>query len=411
MDNTVRDDTVRMKRKKGEKGETSPESELAVGDGAQHDAEPMSTAQLEEAKQYGREDLICHLADKIVDVAFLAVMAFVFARFVDNWLIESLRWTNLWGRLAAMYLIVTCLHFCISFPISVYGGHFLEHKFQMSNQTLAQWFWRYVKGVCLTLAFGLVLLEGLYLLITLTGFYWWLAAAGAFFLVSVVLGQLAPVLIMPLFHKIERFEDAALADRLANLAAGTGLTIEGVYRMKLSDETVKANAMLAGLGSTRRVIMGDTLLDGFNPDEIEVVFAHEIGHHVHRHIRSLLILGVLLSVSGFFVCHWLIGLWLGDGNWTSQPPVYAYPVLTLIITVFTMILAPAQNGLSRHFERQSDRYALRRTGNPNAYRSAFTKLAKLNKDDPDPHPWEIFWLHSHPPISQRLAMADQGSIH
>ncbi len=130
------------------------------------------------------------------------------------------------------------------------------------------------------MAFSLVLVLGLYWLIWLTGRWWWLAAAGAFFVVSIVLGQLAPVLILPLFYQIEKLDAPELTDRIARLAAGTGLSIEGVYRMDLSEETVKANAMLAGLGRTRRVLLGDTLLNGFSPDEIEVIFAHEIGHHV-----------------------------------------------------------------------------------------------------------------------------------
>ena len=96
-----------------------------------------------------------------------------------------------------------------------------------------------------------------------------------------------PVLILPLFYRIEKLDVPELTDRVARLAAGTGLSIEGVYRLDLSDETVKANAMLAGLGRTRRVLLGDTLLDGFTPEEIEVIFAHEIGHHVFHHIRKM----------------------------------------------------------------------------------------------------------------------------
>ena len=400
----------------GEQGAAEePKSESATepidaGPAANAQAQPMTEQELAEAKQYAREDLICDLIDKAVDIAYLAIFAFLFARPLDPWIQTSLGIDNLWGRLAVMYLILTGLHFCVSFPLSFYSGHILEHKFKMSRQTFGQWLWRYSKGVALTLVFGLAMAEGLYLVIWLTGSYWWLAAAVVFFLVSVVLGQLAPVLIFPLFYKIERFEDAELGDRMSRLAEGTGLSIEGVYRMKLSEETVKANAMLAGMGRTRRVIMGDTLLDGFSHDEIEVVFAHEIGHHVHRHIRSMLLIGVVLSLSGFLLCHWSISTW-DASDWTHRDklPVYVLPMLTLVTSVFFLLLAPLQNAISRHFERQCDRYALQRTGNAPAYRSAFTKLAKMNKDDPDPHPLEVFWLHSHPPISERLAMADQGT--
>ena len=158
-----------------------------------------------------------------------------------------------------------------------------------------------------------------------------------FFVVTVILGQLLPVLILPLFYKIERLENAELADRMARLAAGTGLSIEGVYRMGLSEETVKANAMLAGLGRTRRVLMGDTLLDHFSSDEIEVIFAHEIGHHVFRHIRKMIVAGVLYSLLGFWICDRLLCL---AGRRSSTAPVDAHrmppstlPLLMLMLTV------------------------------------------------------------------------------
>ena len=150
----------------------------------------------------------------------------------------------------------------------------------------------------------------LYWVIWLAGPWWWLAAAAVFFVVSVILGQLLPVLVLPLFYKIERLDNAELAERMARLAAGTGLSIEGVYRMGLSEETVKANAMLAGLGRTRRVLMGDTLLDQFTSDEIEVIFAHEIGHHVFRHIRKMIVAGVLYSLLGFWICDRVLAWWV-----------------------------------------------------------------------------------------------------
>ena len=132
------------------------------------------------------------------------------------------------------------------------------------------------------------------------------------------MGRIFPVLIMPLFYKIERLDAPELAERMSELAAGTGLTIEGVYRIALSEETVKANAMLAGLGRTRRVLLGDTLLNNFSPAEIAVVFAHEIGHHVFRHVRKMILLGLVISVAGFWICDRLLMGWAaaGGSRWT-----------------------------------------------------------------------------------------------
>lgn len=369
--------------------------------------EEMTASQRAEAKQYARRELVCELVDKVVDLAFLALVAFAAARPLDEWLLSGVGIENMWLRLAAMFGIVIGAHLLISFPLSFYSGHVLEHKYNLSKQSVGRWLTRYAKRNLLTVGFGVLMVEGLYLVIWLSGSWWWLVAAGAFFVVSVVMGQLVPVLILPMFYKIERLEDESLSDRFTAISDGTGLSIEGVYRMEMSAETVKANAMLTGMGSTRRVILGDTLLDEFSEDEIEVVFAHEVGHHVHRHIRKMIATGVAFSIVSFLICDRLIGAWVGDGNWTAAPPVFTLPLFMFIVTLFSLVLEPMQNGISRHYERQSDRYALDRTGKHDAYRSAFTKLAKINKADMDPHPAEVFFLHSHPPITERLAMADQ----
>ena len=252
-----------------------------------------------------------------------------------------------------------------------------------------------------------------YWLIWLCHDWWWLVAAAGFFLLSVILGQLAPVLILPIFYKVKPLDEGERTDeikeRLHRISAGTGIAVEGVFRMEMSAETSKANAMLAGLGKTRRVLIGDTLLDHFTDDEIEVIFAHEIGHHVHRHIWKLICFGGLYSLVGFYVCNWMLGLWIelnGAAIDYANFPIYTLPLLLLVITLFSTSLEPLQNALSRHFERQADRYALKQTSFREAYQSAFRKLARQNKDDPSPNRLEVILFHSHPPIAERLALAD-----
>ncbi|MBN2577406.1 MAG: M48 family metallopeptidase [Pirellulales bacterium] len=373
----------------------------------------MTPEELAEAKRYGRRELVCGLIDKAIDMAYLAVAAFLLARPIDAWLQDfGILKNSDTLRLLALFVCVTALHLAVSFPLSFYSGFLLEHQFKLSNLTFPGWLWRYTKMHAVGLVLGMALFAGFFWLIWLTGPWWWLAAAGAFFVVSVILGQLAPVLFLPLFYKIKRLDAPELNDAIGRLAEGTGLAIEGVYRIELSAETKKANAMLAGLGRTRRVLLGDTLLDGFTTDEIAVVFAHEIGHHVHRHIRKMILLGIVTSLAGFWLCDLLVsGYVAGYGRPLdyAQLPVWTLPLFMLILTVFALLLGPLQNLLSRHYERQSDRYALQRTGNPEAFRSAFRKLARLNKDDPDPPRLEVLLFHSHPPIGERLAMAEEST--
>jgi len=371
----------------------------------------MTAAELAEAKRYGRHRLACTLIGKGLDIVFIAVTALLVARPIDEWLTGL----PLLGacrslRLVVLLSIVIGLHVLVSFPLSYYSGHVLEHRFGLTNLTFLGWLWRHAKRVLLAGALCVVMFLGLFWLIWTTGPYWWLAGAGAFFVVSVVLGQLVPVLILPLFYKIRRLDEPELADRLVRLAQGTGLSIEGVYRIALSHETVKAGAMLAGLGRTRRVLLGDTLLDRFSPEEIEVVFAHEVGHHVYRHIRKIILAGILYSALGFWICDRLLTGWANQGAGTfdyAHAPVYALPLVMLILVVFGTVLEPLQNSTSRRYERQCDRYALERTGSKASYLSAFRKLARVNKADPDPHWLEVFLFHSHPPIARRLALAEE----
>jgi STE24 endopeptidase len=367
----------------------------------------MTPEQLAEARRYGRISLALTLADMALDLIYLGVMALIFARPLDAWLATFLPSAaeQSYVRLLLVYLVVMGLHILVSLPLSFYSGYVVEHKFGLSNQTLRRWFRNWALGNVLAVVLGAVLNLGLFWILWNTGSYWWLITAGAFFVVSVVLGQLAPVLIVPMFYKVERIDNPDLLERLKRLADGTGLTIEGVYRLGLSADTSKANAMLAGLGRTRRVLMGDTLLDKFTPEEIEVIFAHEIGHHVHRHIPKMIASGLIFSLLGFWVLDRVL-VWWADIPTAASAPTSSLPLVMFTLGLFMTLLSPLQNAISRHFERQCDRYALQRTGNVAAYRSAFMKLAKLNKADPDPNPMEVLLLHSHPPIKERLALAD-----
>ena len=311
-----------------------------------------------------------------------------------------------WLRLLASAAVLGLTLELVSFPLSFYSGFILEHRFHLSNQTLAGWLRKRVKGYLVGGVLGLSLLYGLYALLWLTGEWWWLWATAGWLAVTLILGRLLPVIILPIFYKVTRLEDASLVDRLKKLTEGTSLKIEGVYELHLSEETKKANAALAGLGNTRRVLLGDTLLQQFTPEEIEVVFAHEVGHHVHRHLPKSIALSVVLSLIGFWLVHQVLTLsavWLGYAGFADPA---ALPLLMLVLTGFGLSLSPLQNALSRFYERQSDRYALDRTNNKSAYRSAFIKLARINKSDPDPHPLVALLFYDHPPIRERLAMAD-----
>jgi STE24 endopeptidase len=387
---------------------TEPLSAAAVG----NEAAPTDAGNLEaaspEVKRYQAQKRNVALVTLAFGLVLMTAAAFWFGPAVD-WLVRAVVGNNAWLRLIGIGFFYAAALELLTLPLDFWSGFMLEHRYQLSTQTFAGWVWKRIKGYLVGGPLGLVMLLGLYVLLWYGGRWWWLAATAGFLGLTLVLGRILPVLILPLFYKVTRLDDATLADRLRRLADGTGLSVEGVYRLHLSEETRKANAALAGLGRSRRVLLGDTLLDGFTPDEIEVVFAHEVGHHVHRHLVKMVAVSIVLTAGGL----WLVDVVLRAA---AQPPDYAgfddpaaLPLVMLVLAVFGLLLSPALNALSRFFEVQCDRYALERTGLREAYRSAFAKLARLNKSDPDPHPLVVWLFYDHPPIRERLALADTVS--
>jgi STE24 endopeptidase len=362
-----------------------------------------------EVKRYERQKLLVTVLGLLLNLTALAVLALFAGPHID----AALRpWTgdNPWLRLLALGFVYAVILEALQLPLAFWSGYVLEHRYGLSNQTLLRWAWRRIKMYLLGGILGVGLLVGMYALLWYGGAWWWLWATAGWLVVTLVLGRLLPVVILPLFYKVTPLEDPALLERLRRLAEGTGLNIQGVYRLHLSAETRKANAALAGLGRARRVLLGDTLLEAFTPEEIEVVFAHEVGHHVHRHLIKSIVLSVVTVLVGFWLVDVVLRAAAASLGYAAFSDPAALPLLMLVLMLFGLVLSPAENALSRFFERQCDRYALQRTRMPQAYRSAFLKLARMNKADPDPHPLVVWLFDDHPPIRERLAMADAVAV-
>jgi STE24 endopeptidase len=358
-----------------------------------------------DVKQYQRQKISALVLNGLLSLAWLAVLGLSLGPRLGE------LYTTWFGAHEALRLLASAAVLGISvelltLPVGFWSSYLLEHRYQLSTQTLGGWLWKRLKGYFVGSVLGLIFVYGLYAVLWLAGPWWWLAATAGWLLLTLILGRLLPIVILPLFYKVTPLTDSALLGRLRRLADGTGLSIEGVYQLHLSAETRKANAALAGLGRARRVLLGDTLLQQFTPEEIEVVFAHEVGHHVYRHLPKTVGLGVVLALAGFGLVDLVLRGLAPALGYTGPSDPAALPLLLLVLAVFGLLLSPLQNALSRFYETQCDLYALRRTGNPAAYRAAFEKLARLNKSDPAPHPLIAWLFYDHPPIRARLALAD-----
>ena len=296
----------------------------------------------------------------------------------------------------------------ISLPLSYYEGYVLPHRFEISNQTLRGWVSDQIKGGLLSAVLGGLILEIIYAVLRASPGLWWLWAALILLVFNVILANLAPILLMPLFYKFVPLgeEYADLEQRLIQLAEKAGTHVRGVFKFDMSRRTKAANAALTGLGNTRRILLGDTLLDEFTNDEIETVLAHELGHHVHKDIPVGMAVDTIVTLVGLYLAS--LGLQWGVNvfGFSSPADIAALPVFMLVLGLFGLVTMPLGNAYSRWRERRADEYALAATHKPQAFASAMTRLANQNLADVDPEPWVEWLLYSHPALGKRIALAD-----
>lgn len=303
-------------------------------------------------------------------------------------------------------LILLAISKAVGLALDYYGFR-LEHVYQLSNQKLRAWIWDEIKGLLVTAVLGAALVELLYLIIREFPEQWWLVAWIGFLGIAVLMAQLAPVVLFPIFYKFEPLHDEDLKLRLVRLGERAGTRIRGVYKWHLSEKSKKANAALTGLGATRRIILADTLLDNYSPDEIEAVLAHELGHHVHRHILKSIGVQAVVTFIGFWAANWTLHYAINRWHMFETLSDFAnLPLLVLTFTVLSFVLMPALNGLSRFHERQADRYALANISGTGPFISSMNKLAEQNLAERTPSRWIEWWFHSHPAIARRVAAAE-----
>src|ERR1700674_4550338 len=283
----------------------------------------------------------------------------------------------------------------------------LEHRYQLSNMRLRAWLWDESKGFLVGVFLAGIVAELLYFIMREAPQHSWLIAWAAFLGLFVLLAQLAPVVLFPIFYKFEPLDNAELKSRLVGLSQRAGTRVRGVYKWNLSEKSKKANAALTGLGNTRRIILADTLLEHYSADEIEAVLAHELGHHVHQHILKSIAVQAGVTLVGFWAANWVLHYAVERTHMFVTVSDFAnLPLLVLISTVLSLLLLPALNAYSRFNERQADRYAFQSIASVQPFISSMNKLADQNLAERSPSRWVEWFFQSHPAISRRVAAAE-----
>jgi len=361
---------------------------------------------LERARQYSRIRIKLSIISTIL---FFVVTLLLVSLGITEWMEEAG-----YGASSSPYiaLIIFALIFgvvnsVITFPLKVYSGYILEHRFGLSNQSFISWLWDGVKGMLVGAVIGTPILLIFYYFLRTYETNWWLPVGIIMIIFSVILARLAPTLIFPLFYKFKPLDDGDLKDRILKRCREVGMSVKGIFQFDMSTKTKKANAAFAGIGKAKRIILGDTLLDEFNHDEIDIVFSHELGHYKLGHIKRMMAVSIVSTMIALFIAAQFYALSIGWFGFESVTQLAALPLLTIWMGLYGLLTGPIDNWLSRRHEYQADRFALELTGNKEAFKSTMTKLASMNLSDPEPPRWVEVLFHSHPTIKKRINAAEE----
>jgi STE24 endopeptidase len=305
------------------------------------------------------------------------------------------------GTVVGMAIILNLLEL----PFGFYQGFVLEHRYGLSNESFRHWAVDQAKAGALAIVFGVAGASVVYWAIRFSPAWWWALAASIFVAVMVLIVQLAPVVLMPLFYTFKPLDRPALVERLFTLATRADTQIRGVYEWALSAHTKKANAALAGLGRTRRILLSDTLLADYSDDEIEVVLAHELSHHVHHDLWRGVALQTAALFAGFYVARTALTMFADALDLRGVDDPAGLPLLLLTAGVCSFVLMPITHAISRRHERRADRYALETTRQPAAFISAMKRLSQQNLAEDNPSRLVQWLFYSHPPIRERIEAA------
>jgi STE24 endopeptidase len=301
----------------------------------------------------------------------------------------------------------------VELPFAFYQGHLLEHRYGLSTQAVGHWLTDQAKGVALGLLLAAAGASVVYFALREVPDDWWWISAAVFAAATVVLARMAPVVLLPIFYKFKPLDRPALVDRLMTLATRARTDVVGVFEWVLSGHTRKANAALAGMGRTRRILLSDTLLADYSEDEIEVILAHELAHHVHSDLWRGIAVHSAALVGGFFVANLVLRAFADRLGLRGISDPAGLPLLLLAGGAWSILVMPIANAVSRAQERAADRYALETTRNVDAFVTAMKRLSQQNLAEEYPSPVVRWLFYSHPPIRERIdaarAFAREGS--
>lgn len=311
--------------------------------------------------------------------------------------------SSLWTGVAVI-LSFMLIHQLIDLPIDYYRTFVIEEKFGFNKTTVQLFFIDILKGFLLSLAIGIPLIALILWLMAQMGEFWWLWVTGVLIGFQILMLWAYPTIIAPMFNTFQPLKDETLRAKINNLLDRNGFKGEGAFVMDGSKRSGHGNAYFTGFGQKKRIVFFDTLLKSLNPDEIEAVLAHEIGHFKHHHLIKRLVFAVFITTASFATLAWLMTQnWFYQGLGISIPsPYIALLLFSLIMPLFTFFLSPLFAALSRKHEFEADNFAVEQTSSQMLSR-ALVKLYQENASTLTPDALFSAFHDSHPPAPVRIA--------
>jgi len=371
------------------------------------DTDYFSATQLEELKfaaAYHRAHRIIGLA-RFLSTLFLIVLFIVgFGKTLEEWVFNP----SCPVRSALLFFLFFYIaYFIVSLPFAYASGVLVERTFGFLKMSTSQWFILHIKSEAIYLVLGALTVTILFFFIRRFEDFWWLPATGILTAISVFIAFISPLVIEPLFAKFTPLLDEKLKDDLIKVAEKAGFKVKDILISDESKRTTHTNAYFSGVGTTRRIVLYDTLLTDFTPDEVRLIVAHEAGHSKHHHIGK----GLLLNALGVavFLCFFALLLSSycssGEFKFAYQPRVVA--LFALWVLAVSFLSTPLTNFVSRKMEIQADKESLLLTNDVEAFISSEVKLAVNNLSELHPHPLVYLFYYTHPTTLERIALAEQ----
>jgi STE24 endopeptidase len=306
------------------------------------------------------------------------------------------RWLQT-GLYAVQYIVITTV---VTLPWTAYEGYFREHQYGMSTQTMGDWLGDQFKGLLIAVVFSAVALIAIYAVIRRAGQAWWIWGALIVLALLVFQAAISPSYLEPVFNKFYPLADGPLKQQILSLARANDIPARQVYEFDASKQTTKMSAHVSGLFGSAQISLNDNLIRRGSPEEIRAIVGHEMGHYVMNHIyKSFVYFGLVILIGFAFVAWAMRALRADVGD------VAALPLVVALFTLYSFVLTPVQNGITRSMEAEADAFGLNASREPDGFAQGALHLSEYRKMRPGPV--EEFVFFDHPSGWNRIHRAMQ----